>query len=172
MKNRILGTFAAPFIYLVLLSSSVLVFPTRGQEVSIEGTSLRVTLPANWELGASKLGSPAHTVLRYKGEQGFEIAVNQLTKWLEGLSTPMSLPFECDFYLGVFRKIPDGRSASLMPRPDYFPEEFYSRVLSTQSLRQSGATEVIACLFLGNSNLTVDLQPAPTETQAPNLTEM
>jgi hypothetical protein len=128
MKNRILGTFAAPSICLVLLTSGLLVFPTIGQEVSIEGTSLRVTLPPNWELGASKLGSPVHSVLRYKGEQGFEIAVKQLTKWLEGLSTPMSMPFECDFYLGVFRKIPDGRSASLMARPDYFPEEFYSRV--------------------------------------------
>jgi protein TonB len=172
MKNSILRTFAAPFICLVLLTSGVLVFPTRGQEVSIDGTSLRVTLPPNWELGASKLGSPKHTVLRYKGEQGYEIVVNHLTKWLEGLSTPMSLPFECDFYLGVFRKIPDGRSASLMARPDYFPEEFYSRVLSTQSLQQSGTQEVIACLFLGNSNLTVDLQPAPAEMQVPNLTRM
>jgi TonB family protein len=59
-----------------------------------------------------------------------------------------------------------------MPRPDYFPEEFYSRVLSTRSLRQTGTTEVIACLFLGNSNLTVDLQPAPAETQMPTLTSM
>ena len=172
MKNRIPGTFAVPFIYLVLLTSGVLVFPTRGQEVSIEGTSLRVTLPPNWELGASKLSSPAHTVLRFKGEQGFEITVNQLTKWLEGLTTPMSMPFECDFYLGVFRKLPDGRNASLIPRPDYFPEEFYSRVLSTQSPQQSGTTEVIACLFLGSSNLTVDLQPAPAERQVPSLTQM
>jgi TonB family protein len=172
MKNRILGTFAAPFIYLVLLTSGVLVFPTSGQEVSIEGTSLRVSLPSGWELRTPKLDSHAHTVLHYKGKQGFEIRVGQLTKWLEGLSTPMSLPFECDFYLGVYRKFPDGRSASLVPRPAYFPEEFYSRVLSTQSLQQSGTTEVIACLFLGNSNLTVDLQPAPTETQVPNLTGM
>src|ERR1700756_2640552 len=51
MKNRILGTFAAPSICLVLLTSGLLVFPTIGQEVSIEGTSLRVTLPPNWELG-------------------------------------------------------------------------------------------------------------------------
>jgi TonB family protein len=172
MKNRILETFAPPFLYLVLLLSVVLPFRTKGQEVSIEGTSLRVSLPPGWELGTPKLDSHKHAVFHYKGEQGFEITVGHLTKWLEGLSTPMSLPFECDFYLGVFRKIPDGRSASLMPRPDYFPEEFYSRVLSTQSLQQSGTTEVIACLFLGNSNLTVDLEPAPAETQVPSLTQM
>jgi TonB family protein len=172
MKNRILETFAPPFLYLVLLSSVVLPFRAKGQEVSIEGTSLRVSLPPGWELGTPKLDSHAHAVFHYKGEQGFEIRVGHLTKWLEGLSTPMSLAFECDFYLGVFRKIPDGRSASLMPRPAYFPEEFYSRVLSTQSLQQSGTTEVIACLFLGNSNLTVDLEPAPAETQVPSLTQM
>jgi len=172
MKNRILETFAPPFLYLVLLSSVVLPFPAKGQEVSIEGTSLRVSLPPGWELGTPKLDSHAHTVFHYKGEQGFEIRVGQLTKWLEGLSTPMSLPFECDFYLGVFRKMPDGRTGNLTLRPDYFPKEFYSRVLFTQSLEQSGTTEVIACLFLGNSNLTADLQPAPTETQVPSLTQM
>lgn len=172
MKNRILETIASPFLYLVLLSSVVLPFPAKGQEVPIEGTSLRVSLPAGWELGTPKFVSHAHTVLHYKGEQGFEIRVGQLTKWLEGLSTPMSLPFECDFYLGVFRKMPDGRTGNLTPRPDYFPKEFYSRVLLTQSLEKTGTPEVIACLFLGNSNLTVDLQPAPTETQVPSLTEM
>jgi hypothetical protein len=164
MKTRILGTFAAPFLYLALLSSVVPPSPARGQGVSIEDTSLRVSLPPGWELGTPNLDSHGHTVFHYKEEKGFEIRVGQLTKWLEGLSTPMSLPFECDFYLGVFRKMPDGRSASLIPRPDYFPEEFYSRILSTQSLQGSGTTEVIACLFLGNSNLTVDMEPAPAET--------
>ena len=147
MKNRTLGKFAAPFIYLVLLSSVVLLFPAKGQDVSIEGTSLRVSLPPGWELGTPKLDSHGHAVLHYKGEQGFEIRVGHMTKWLEGLPVTMSLPFECDYYLGVFRKMPDGRIGNLTPRPDYFPKEFYSRVLLTQSLERTGTTEVIACLL-------------------------
>ena len=172
MESRILERFAPPFLYLVLLSFIVLACPARGQEVSIEGTSLRVSLPPGWELGTPKIDSHGHTLFHYKGEQGFKIRVGQLTKWPEGLSTPMSLPFECDFYLGVFRKMPDGRVGNLTPRPDYFPEEFYSRVLSTQSLERSETPEVIACLFLGNSNLTAGLEPAPTEMQVPVLTQM
>jgi TonB family protein len=140
-------------------------------DVSLSGTSLHVSLPPNWEVGLPKLGSASPTVLRYKGDQQFEIAVSQTTNWPSNLSEPMELPFECDFFLGAFRSMPDGRIAVLMPRPDYFPQEFYARVLVPQPSQQS--TLILACLFLENSNLIVDLRPAPLQTQVPpSLTEM
>jgi hypothetical protein len=172
MKNRILETLAAPLFYLVLLSSVVLAFPARSEEVSIEGTSLRVTLPPNWELGPTKLGTHILAALHYKGEPGFEIEVSQFTNWPQSVPTPMGLPFECDLVLSAFRKMPDGRIGNLTPRPDYFPEEFYSRVLLVPSPQQSRTTQVIGCLFLGNSSVVVSLQPSPPQMQVSNLTQM
>jgi TonB family protein len=167
-----LGVICGPLI--VVANAAALRTPQDSSvqsDVSLSGTSLRVSLPPNWEAGRPKLGSASPTVLRYKGDQQFEIAVSQFTNWPSNLSEPMELPFECDFLLGAFRNMPDGRTAVLVPRPDYFPDEFYARVLVPQPSQQS--TEILACLFLGNSNLIVDLRPALLQTQVPpSLTEM
>jgi TonB family protein len=132
------------------------------EEVLIEGTSLRITLPQGWQLASSKVGEPVRNVLRHQGDPASEVQVSQFSKWPESARLPMSLPFECDTILGSFAasgKTPSGRTASLGIRPDYFPDEFYSRVLISELPDRTGSESITGCLFLGDSSVEVDLQP-------------
>src|SRR5215467_12342064 len=113
---------------LVLLFTSAFACVVRGQEVPIEGTTLRVVLPPDWEKtqGPGKLGDLGHVLLRRKGESGFLITLAQNAK--SPLVAPMHLPFECDVMFGVLssKKDANGKPVGVSsPRPDYIPDEYY-----------------------------------------------
>lgn len=123
-------------------------------------TKLNVTLPLNWENSIPAKNSLQGQVFRYKGQPQFEVSLKENTS-NPGIES-LGLPFECDFLFGALQAMNTGKTAISQSRPAYFPDEFYSRVLLPRG--QTG-TELFACLYLGASNLMVEIRPTPTPQQ-------
>jgi hypothetical protein len=136
----------------------------RAKAVQVPGTSLLVSLPAGWEIAPAKLAGLGPAAIHYKGSPGFEVTVSQNDK-MPHTEAVMSLPFECDFMLGAIQA---AVKFQLVPRPDFIPGEYYSRILVPPPPKQG---EVIAtCLYLGNSALAFMIRPAPNSGDGSKLT--
>jgi hypothetical protein len=129
---------------------------------------LRINLPPGWVAVPSTVGSVHRTVLHYVKEPRIEVSLSQMSNWPGHIPILLGLPFECDLVLSPFRQ----RPSTLVPRPHYFPPEFYSRVLEPLVSLDGGTPRIEACLFLGNSDVAVEVTPPPPDTRFPALTEM
>lgn len=138
------------------------------QVVQLEGTTLSIALPPEWELAPAKVNGISSKVIRFKGEPHFEISVKQSTGNNPFATVVTSLPFECDVMFGVLQGTDHGNTGVLLPRPDYIPQEYYARVLAALPIEKRGA--IFACLYLGSSNITVSVQPAPAPNDGVKLT--
>jgi len=138
------------------------------QVVQLEGTTLSVALPPEWELAPPKVYGISSNVIRYKGEPHFEISVKQSTGKNPFATVVTSLPFECDVMFGVLQGTNNGNTSVLLPRPDYIPPAYYALVLAALPVEKRGA--IFACLYLGSSNITVSVQPAPAPNDGVKLT--
>ena len=123
--------------------------------VRVPGTSLLVSLPAGWEIAPAMPGGFSPTAIHYKGSPGFEVTVTQNDK-MPHAEAVMSLPFECDFMFGALQA---ALKFQLVPRPDFIPGEYYSRVLVPSPPKQGQL--ISTCLYLGNSALALMVRPAP-----------
>jgi TonB family protein len=164
MKKRVAGL---PINVLCWLAAScALNVPSaQGQEVTLDGVSLHISLPPDWAVGQTRFGPPMNPqVLRHKGEPAFEVSLSQSSKTPP--SAAMGLPFECDFIFGALVLTKDKNQKAigyLEQRPEYVPQDFYARVMRPVAPPEGQA--LFACLFLGNSTLVVTLKPVPTPTQ-------
>jgi TonB family protein len=153
----------------VLASFAVWPMSTRYQEVTLDGTSVPIVLPADWEVGQAKLGASLRPqVVRYKGDPPFEISVTQNTKSPQ--TNVIGLPFECDFAFDILASVNQGKTGYLEQRPDYFPQDFYARVLLSRGPAEGQS--LFACLYLGNSSLAISLRPVPSPSQGKKVTGM
>jgi hypothetical protein len=82
----------------------------------------------------------------------------------------LSLPYECDSMFEVMRRVSNGKTGSLLPRPEYIPQEYYSRILAAKPVENH--TAIFACLYLGSSNVTIEIRPAPTAANGAKLAAM
>jgi hypothetical protein len=134
--------------------------------VRVPGTSLLVSLPAGWEIATARPGGLNPMAVHYKGSPGYDVTVRQNDN-MPHAEAVMSLPFECDFFFGALQA---ALKFQLVQRPDFIPEEYYSRVLMPAPPNQG---EVIAtCLYLGNSALAFMVRPAPNSSDESKLTPL
>jgi len=146
------------------------------QVVRLDGTSLSVSLPPGWELAPAKLPGLTPTAIHYKAEPGFEVTVRQNGSFSP--ATAVGLPFECGpplqtilFSMEEMQKQNGDASSGvqLLPRPDYIPQEYYSRILTVPGSK-GGPAAMAGCLYLGNSNISFDVVPAPSPSDGAKLT--
>lgn len=163
------------FLFHLVLAFAALglsVYPASlaAQVVQLEGTTLSVSLPAEWELAPAKVYGISPKVIRYKSEPHFEISVKQSSGNNPFATVVTSLPFECDVMFGVLQGANNGKTGTLLPRPDYIPQDYYARVLAALPVEKRSA--IFACLYLGSSNITVSVQPAPAPNDGAKLTPL
>lgn len=139
----------------------------KGQCAEQDSTLFKVSLPPDWEISAPTMATLKGQVFRYKGEPHFEVSIVQNVK--NPAATAISLPFECDFVFGVMLNMNEGNLAVLRPRPDYFPSEYYARILLPKNQQDAA---LFSCLFLGSSSVLLALRPVPTPTQAGRITPL
>jgi len=170
MKWTNLKLFSHLVLALAAFGLSTYPLSIAAQVVQLEGTTLSVALPADWELVPAKVYGISSKVIRYKGEPHFEISVKQSSGNNPFATVVTSLPFECDVMFGVLQGANNGNMGVLLPRPDYIPQDYYARVLAAQPVEKRGA--IFACLYLGSSNITVSVQPAPAPNDGTKLTPL
>lgn len=137
------------------------------QSASQDSISLGVSLPPDWENSPPTQGSLQGQMFRHKGQPPFEVSLQQNTK--NPAASAISLPFECDFVFGVMRSMNQGNLTILRSRPDYFPQEYYARILLPKNQEDAA---MFSCLFLGSSSVLLALRPAPTPSQAGTITPL
>ena len=123
--------------------------------VQVPGTSLLVSLPGGWEIAPALPRGLGPVAIHYKGSPGFEVTVKQNDK-MPHAEFVMSLPFECDSMFGALQAAVKFQSVQ---RPEFIPEEYYSRVLVPPPPNQEKVMST--CLYLGNSALAFMIRPAP-----------
>jgi hypothetical protein len=141
----------------------------RSEVVALDGTSLRVALAQGWQTGPVSPGGLRPTGLRYKGNPAFEITSGQTTE-KSPTNNLLGLPHECDFMFGALQSMNNGTIGSLSQRPEYIPQEYYAQILVAKPAEDHAA--IFACLFLGGSNIVIEIRPAPTQTSGEKLTGM
>lgn len=156
-------------------AQSTIVTTLPSQSVRLEGTSFSVSLPPDWEIAPAKLKALTSTAIHYKGEPAFEITVIQNDKTPNAQS--VGLPFECDFLFSVLQAASNAKrgnntnqsaGAQTVSRPDFIPEEYYSRMMVNPPTDQGGS--ITTCLYLGNSQLAIMVRPAPGPADGAKLT--
>lgn len=141
-----------------------------GQQV-IPGTALSVRLPPGWSIGPENAKGPNRIDhLNYKGDPAFAIYVTQNTNPMKGA---MGLPFECDFMFGALVEMKDAKGEAMSVaelRPDYFPSDFFSWVLKPKPVEKR--LMLVGCLFLGSTNIGVQIWPEPKPEDSPKVGAM
>ena len=160
MRKTFFERLVPKALWIVMLLTAVLLKPCSLKGQSQSEPSLKVSLPSGWEMSTPAPGSLHGQAFRYKGDPAFEVSLLQNVN--NPGSTAMGLPFECDFFFGAMLGINQGNVAILKSRPNYFPEEYYARVLLPKNQEQ---VMLVACLFLGRSNVGVMLRPVPTSAE-------